>query len=99
MTSKKSNRPTVTSCTALHMEWDRISCPICMEQPHNAVLLICSSYKNGCRSYICNTSHRHSNCLDRFREMNGDSKRISIRLDSCWRSQKVSGREVEVLLP
>ncbi|VAH18591.1 unnamed protein product [Triticum turgidum subsp. durum] len=74
MTSKKSNRPTVTSCTALHMEWDRISCPICMEQPHNAVLLICSSYKNGCRSYICNTSHRHSNCLDRFREMNGDSK-------------------------
>ncbi|KQK20107.1 hypothetical protein BRADI_1g52520v3 [Brachypodium distachyon] len=74
MTSKKSNRSTVTSCTALHMEWDRISCPVCMEQPHNAVLLICSSYKNGCRCYICNTSHRHSNCLDRFREMNGDSK-------------------------
>ncbi|KAL5197628.1 hypothetical protein ABZP36_001140 [Zizania latifolia] len=74
MTSRKSNRSTVTSCTALHMEWDRISCPICMEQPHNAVLLICSSYKNGCRCYICNTSHRHSNCLDRFRKMNGDSK-------------------------
>ncbi|XP_006657636.1 uncharacterized protein LOC102713833 isoform X2 [Oryza brachyantha] len=74
MTSRKSNRSTVTSCTALHMEWDRISCPICMEQPHNAVLLICSSYKNGCRCYVCNTSHRHSNCLDRFREMNGDSK-------------------------
>lgn len=74
MTSKKSNRSTVTSCIALHTEWDRISCPICMEQPHNAVLLICSSYKNGCRCYICNTSHRHSNCLDRFREMNGDSK-------------------------
>ncbi|CAN6209962.1 unnamed protein product [Urochloa humidicola] len=74
MTSKKSNRSTVTSHTALHMEWDRISCPICMEQPHNAVLLICSSYKNGCRCYICNTSHRHSNCLDRFRKMNGDSK-------------------------
>ncbi|XP_008650993.1 uncharacterized protein [Zea mays] len=34
----------------------------------------CSSYKNGCRCYICNTSHRHSNCLDRFRKMNGDSK-------------------------
>lgn len=45
-----------------------------MEQPHNAVLLICSSCKNGCRCYICNTSHRHSNCLDRFRMMNGDSK-------------------------
>ena len=74
MTSRKSNRSTVTSCTALHMEWDRISCPICMEQPHNAVLLVCSSYKNGCRCYICNTSHRHSNCLDRFRKMNGDSK-------------------------
>jgi hypothetical protein len=74
MTSRKSNRSTVTSHTALHMEWDRISCPICMEQPHNAVLLKCSSYKNGCRCYICNTSHRHSNCLDRFRKMNGDSK-------------------------
>ncbi|KAL6611363.1 hypothetical protein ACP70R_039291 [Stipagrostis hirtigluma subsp. patula] len=44
MTSKKSNRSSVTS------------------------------YKNGCRCYICNTSHRHSNCLDRFRKMNGDSK-------------------------
>ncbi|KAL6871439.1 hypothetical protein ACP4OV_014268 [Aristida adscensionis] len=74
MTNRKSNRSSVKSHTALHMEWDRISCPICMEQPHNAVLLMCSSYKNGCRCYICNTSHRHSNCLDRFRKMNGDSK-------------------------
>lgn len=47
-------------------EWEEARCPICMEHPHNAVLLICSSYENGCQPYMCNTSHRHSNCLDQF---------------------------------
>ncbi|KAI4295127.1 hypothetical protein MLD38_040618 [Melastoma candidum] len=47
-------------------EWDEARCPICMEHPHNAVLLICSSQEKGCRPYMCNTSHRHSNCLDQF---------------------------------
>ncbi|XP_030464523.1 uncharacterized protein LOC115683988 [Syzygium oleosum] len=47
-------------------EWEEARCPICMEHPHNAVLLICSSQENGCRPYMCNTSHRHSNCLDQF---------------------------------
>ncbi|KAL3620533.1 hypothetical protein CASFOL_035445 [Castilleja foliolosa] len=53
----------------LYREWDEISCPICMEHPHNAVLLICSSHEKGCRSYICDTSYRHSNCLDRFKKL------------------------------
>ncbi|XP_028790057.1 uncharacterized protein LOC114746038 [Neltuma alba] len=47
-------------------EWEEARCPICMEHPHNAVLLKCSSHKIGCRPYMCNTSHRHSNCLDQF---------------------------------
>lgn len=47
-------------------EWEDARCPVCMEHPHNAVLLICSSHFKGCRPYMCNTSHRHSNCLDQF---------------------------------
>lgn len=53
-------------------ELDEISCPICMEYPHNAVLLLCSSHEKGCRSYICDTSYRHSNCLDRFKKLKAD---------------------------
>ncbi|XP_057437021.1 uncharacterized protein LOC130729320 isoform X2 [Lotus japonicus] len=58
---------------ALHKELDEVSCPICMDHPHNAVLLHCSSYEKGCRSYICDTSYRHSNCLDRFKKMRDNS--------------------------
>ncbi|XP_020202228.1 uncharacterized protein LOC109788018 [Cajanus cajan] len=47
-------------------EWEEARCPVCMEHPHNAVLLICSSHDKGCRPYMCNTSYRHSNCLDQF---------------------------------
>lgn len=49
-------------------EWEDARCPVCMEHPHNAVLLICSSHDKGCRPYMCDTSHRHSNCLDQFRK-------------------------------
>ncbi|KAL4332884.1 hypothetical protein GQ457_07G032170 [Hibiscus cannabinus] len=47
-------------------EWEDARCPICMEHPHNSVLLRCSSFENGCRPFMCNTSYRHSNCLDQF---------------------------------
>lgn len=47
-------------------EWDEARCPICMEHPHNAVLLKCSSHEKGCRPFMCNTSCRHSNCFDQF---------------------------------
>ncbi|KAL6563230.1 hypothetical protein OROHE_005817 [Orobanche hederae] len=47
-------------------EWEEARCPICMEHPHNAVLLLCSSHEKGCRPFICDTSYRHSNCLDQF---------------------------------
>ncbi|CDO98118.1 unnamed protein product [Coffea canephora] len=49
-------------------EWEEARCPICMEHPHNAVLLICSSREKGCCPYMCDTSHRHSNCLDQYRK-------------------------------
>lgn len=49
-------------------EWEDARCPVCIEHPHNAVLLICSAYNKGCRPYMCDTSYRHSNCLDQFRK-------------------------------
>lgn len=48
-------------------EWEEARCPICMEHPHSAVLLQCSSHDKGCRTYVCNTSNHHSNCLDQLR--------------------------------
>ncbi|KAF5942334.1 hypothetical protein HYC85_019976 [Camellia sinensis] len=33
-------------------EWEDTTCSVCMEYPHNAVLLLCSSYNKGCRPYI-----------------------------------------------
>ncbi|OIT20770.1 PREDICTED: uncharacterized protein LOC109219755 [Nicotiana attenuata] len=47
-------------------EWKEARCPICMEHPHNCVLLLCSSRDKGCLPYMCDTSYRHSNCLDQF---------------------------------
>lgn len=49
-------------------DWEESTCPICMEYPHNAVLLLCSSHDKGCRPYMCDTSYRHSNCLDQYRK-------------------------------
>ncbi|KAL0692660.1 hypothetical protein Bca4012_059840 [Brassica carinata] len=48
-------------------EWEEARCPVCMDHPHNGILLVCSSYDNGCRPYMCDTSHRHSNCFDQYR--------------------------------
>jgi hypothetical protein len=48
--------------------WTDATCPVCMEFPHNAVLLLCSSHDNGCRPYICASNYQHSNCLDQLVE-------------------------------
>ncbi|KAL7084400.1 hypothetical protein ACP275_14G221400 [Erythranthe tilingii] len=69
MASRKRSLSNGADVSALYKEWDEASCPICMDHPHNAVLLICTSHNKGCRSYICNTSYRHSNCLDRLRKL------------------------------
>ncbi|PIN05031.1 hypothetical protein CDL12_22433 [Handroanthus impetiginosus] len=55
----------------LYTNWDDVICPICLDFPHNSVLLQCSSYDKGCRPFVCDTDHLHSNCLDRFKEANG----------------------------
>ncbi|XP_022987771.1 uncharacterized protein LOC111485221 [Cucurbita maxima] len=57
-------------------EWEEVRCPVCMEHPHNAVLLICSSHEKGCRPYMCDTSRRHSNCLDQFCKLFSETSSI-----------------------
>ncbi|KAJ3695935.1 hypothetical protein LUZ60_001312 [Juncus effusus] len=49
-------------------DWKDATCSVCMDSPHNAVLLLCSSHEKGCRPYMCATSFRHSNCLDQFKK-------------------------------
>lgn len=64
---KKSNRK--QALPALQkMDWEDANCSVCMEYPHNAVLILCSSHDKGCRPYMCGTSYRHSNCLDQFKK-------------------------------
>ncbi|VAI18251.1 unnamed protein product [Triticum turgidum subsp. durum] len=48
--------------------WKDAICPVCIECPHDAVLLLCSSHDKGCRPYVCGTSFLHSNCLDQLIE-------------------------------
>ena len=55
----------------LNTSWEDVICPICLEFPHNSVLLQCSSYDKGCRPFICDTNQSHSNCLDRFKRACG----------------------------
>ncbi|XP_068642767.1 uncharacterized protein [Aristolochia californica] len=49
-------------------DWEDAVCPVCIESPHNSVLLLCSSHDNGCRPYMCGTSYHFSNCLDQFKK-------------------------------
>ncbi|XP_012570686.1 uncharacterized protein [Cicer arietinum] len=55
----------------LNINWDDVVCPICLDIPHNSVLLQCSSYDKGCRPLVCDTNQLHSNCLDRFKSACG----------------------------
>ncbi|KAI3712052.1 hypothetical protein L1987_70601 [Smallanthus sonchifolius] len=66
-------------------ECEEARCPICMEHPHNAVLLLCSSGEKGCRPYMCDTSSRHSNCLDQFRKsaMNNEGEQTKLGCPLC----------------
>ncbi|GKB51223.1 putative zinc finger, RING/FYVE/PHD-type containing protein [Tanacetum coccineum] len=51
---RKCRSPTIP--VGSKREWEEAKCPICMEHPHNAVQLLCSSSETGCRPYICDTS-------------------------------------------
>ncbi|KAL1373023.1 hypothetical protein HN51_003047 [Arachis hypogaea] len=68
-------------------EWEDARCPVCMEHPHNAVLLICSSHEKGCRPYMCNTSYRHSNCLDQFCKSFAETSSAPPQVESQLESQ------------
>lgn len=49
-------------------DWKGATCSVCMEVPHNAILLLCSSYNKGCRPYMCATSRRYSNCFEQYKK-------------------------------
>lgn len=55
-----------------------VTCPICLDSPHNAVLLRCTSYEKGCRPFICDTDHTRSNCLERFKVAHGLPANVSV---------------------
>ncbi|CAI9107470.1 OLC1v1006829C1 [Oldenlandia corymbosa var. corymbosa] len=80
MASRKRSFPNDADMHGLYKELDEASCAICMDHPHNAVLLLCSSHDKGCRSFICDTSYRHSNCLDRFRKLKDENISPSLTL-------------------
>ncbi|XP_039795420.1 uncharacterized protein LOC120660841 isoform X1 [Panicum virgatum] len=58
----------LTFTTTEKCAWAEATCPVCMEFPHNAVLLLCSSHDNGCRPYVCASNFELSNCLDQLVE-------------------------------
>ncbi|KAF8411823.1 hypothetical protein HHK36_004382 [Tetracentron sinense] len=63
-------------------DWEDATCSVCMEYPHNAVLLLCSSHDKGCRPYMCGTSYRYSNCLDQYKK--AYTKAISPQHEQPW---------------
>ncbi|XP_059648128.1 uncharacterized protein LOC132294330 [Cornus florida] len=65
-------------------DWEDATCAVCMECPHNAVLLLCSSHDKGCRPYMCSTSLRYSNCLDQY-------KKAYTKVKSCHHGQPLHG--------
>ncbi|XP_010531648.1 PREDICTED: uncharacterized protein LOC104807904 isoform X2 [Tarenaya hassleriana] len=71
-------------------DWEDVVCSVCMECPHNAVLLLCSSHDKGCRPYMCGTSFRYSNCLDQY-------KKASAKLMPSTLEQPTSKSEVSDL--
>ncbi|XP_041002310.1 uncharacterized protein LOC121248028 [Juglans microcarpa x Juglans regia] len=78
-------------------EWEEARCPVCMEHPHNAVLLICSSREKGCRPYMCDTSYRHSNCLDQFRKSFLETSSTILGPDDTLSTTRLSPNETSEL--
>ncbi|KAJ0241409.1 Zinc finger/BTB domain protein [Hirschfeldia incana] len=63
-----------SKCIEKRDSWENVICSVCMECPHNAVLLLCSSHDKGCRPYMCGTSFRYSNCLDQYKKASAKLK-------------------------
>ncbi|KAF7124448.1 hypothetical protein RHSIM_Rhsim12G0193500 [Rhododendron simsii] len=81
--SKQYKSRNLVQPVADEREWEEVRCPICMEHPHNAVLLLCSSHAKGCRPYMCDTSYRHSNCLDQFRKSSSSTASPDLHCPFC----------------
>uniref|UniRef100_A0A2P2IK70 Uncharacterized protein n=1 Tax=Rhizophora mucronata TaxID=61149 RepID=A0A2P2IK70_RHIMU len=88
-------------------DWEGATCAVCLEFPHNAVLLLCSSYNKGCRPYMCATSRRFSNCLEQYKkaytklcsieglqQQNGSMDNSGFNLDSGQFNEKLEAREL-----
>uniref|UniRef100_A0A5B7AWR3 Uncharacterized protein n=1 Tax=Davidia involucrata TaxID=16924 RepID=A0A5B7AWR3_DAVIN len=82
-------------------DWEDATCSVCMEYPHNAVLLLCSSHDKGCRPYMCGTSFRYSNCLDQYKKaytkvtsphhgqpLHGSADNPTVGTNSSWPTEK-----------
>ncbi|KAF0906939.1 hypothetical protein E2562_013319 [Oryza meyeriana var. granulata] len=103
---KESNRKKTLPATQ-KMDWEDANCSVCMEYPHNAVLLLCSSHDKGCRPYMCGTSYRHSNCLDQFKKAytkgslleEFPSNTVGINLDSAPLSVGEKNESVDLACP
>ncbi|XP_021318174.1 uncharacterized protein LOC8073380 isoform X1 [Sorghum bicolor] len=65
--TKRSGRKNELRSTPEEKYWKNATCSICLERPHDAVLLLCSSHNKGCRPYMCGTNYKHSNCLELFK--------------------------------
>ncbi|RLM93316.1 uncharacterized protein C2845_PM08G18770 [Panicum miliaceum] len=75
--SEESSTAAAAAAAKQAAEWEEVRCPVCMDHPHNAVLLVCSSHEKGCRPFMCDTSSRHSNCYDQYRKASKDSSKDS----------------------
>ncbi|CAN4104861.1 unnamed protein product [Withania somnifera] len=65
---KRINQKEKRTKSSEKKEWEGATCSVCMEHPHNAVLLLCCSYDKGCRPYMCATSCRFSSCLEQYKK-------------------------------
>lgn len=65
---EKEDMQQMNCSKVIKKDWEDATCSVCMECPHNAVLLLCSSHDKGCRPYMCGTSFRYSNCLDQYKK-------------------------------
>ncbi|XP_062205180.1 uncharacterized protein LOC133907156 [Phragmites australis] len=73
--SEESSAAAAAAAAKQAAEWEEVRCPVCMDHPHNAVLLVCSSHEMGCRPFMCDTSSRHSNCLDQYCKSSKESSK------------------------
>lgn len=65
--ARKAAKKNELQFTSEEKDWKHATCPICLERPHDAVLLLCSSHNKGCRPYMCGTNYHQSNCLEQFK--------------------------------